>query len=162
MELTQIHNIQVCVGEGYDEEFAKFIKEHSVSLEPGGNANEAGAEGARFALFLAEFCDPSWLKGLTNALPASSSPYCLVLGFLAGMPYYITVFRIDEIPHGSIRKSEIEAVIRPLLKKEFDSLLVVVAGFEIDVVRQVPHVWCWRLTPRKPVLSFDWEREQIQ
>jgi len=69
MKRTPIHNILICVGDGYDDEFDAFLKAHSISLEPSGNAGEAQKEGGRFAHFLAEFCDPAFLGGLTEALP---------------------------------------------------------------------------------------------
>ena len=160
MERTIIHNIQICVGEGCDDTFAGFIHKHSVLLEPGGNAEEAQAEGERFAHFLAEFCNPSWLKGLSDALPARS-PWCMVWGLEDDLPYYITSFRIESIPHGSIPQAEIEGRIKPL-RKDFDSLLVIAVGSEKDGETGIPHFWCWRLSPRKPSPAFDWEREQIQ
>lgn len=160
--LTQIHNIQICVGDGYDKEFGEFLQEHSVSMEPSGNAEEAHAEGGRFAHFLAEFCDPSWLKGLSDALPAQRFPYCMVLGYAEGKPYYITFFPIESIPHGTSLQAELEAKIIPLLRREFDSLLVIAVGTELDRETSIPVFWYWRLSPRKPALAFDWEREQIQ
>jgi hypothetical protein len=118
MERTAIHNILVCVGDGYDQEFHQFTKEHSVSLEPGGNADEAKEEGTRFANFLAEFCDPAWLKGLSDALPAQS-PWCLVLGFAEGMPYYVTSFCVNNTPFGTLAQAEIEEKINSCLRREF-------------------------------------------
>lgn len=162
MERTMIHNIQICVGDGYDEEFSRFLREHSISLEPGGNAEEAQAEGGRFAHFLAEFCDPSWLKGLSEALPAQRFPYCVVLGYAEDKPHWITSFRLESIPHGTHLQAEIEAKIIPLLRKEYDSLLVIATGTELDRETGIPISWYWRLSPRKPALTFDWEREQIQ
>jgi len=162
MERTQVHNIQICVGDGYDAEFSKFLQEHSVSMEPSGNADEAQAEGQRFAHFLAEFCDPSWLKGLSDALPAQRFPYCTVLGFADGKPHWITNFPVETMPHGTSLQEEIETKIAPLLRREYDSLLVIGVGTELDRETGIPYSWVWRLTPQKPVLAYDWEREQIQ
>lgn len=161
MERTAIHNILVCVGDGYDQEFHEFTKEHSVSLEPGGNSAEAEEEGTRFAHFLAEFCDPAWLKGLSDALPSRPSPWCMVIGYLEGMPYYIANFCIDSIPHGSYAQEETEAKIKPLLKKKYDSLLVIAIGSEMGT-GGTPQFWCWHLRPPKIVPSYKWMREGIQ
>jgi len=66
---VKVHNILVSVGDGYDDAFDTFLDQHIVSIEPSGNADEAEREGQRFAEFLAEFCDPAFLTGLTANLP---------------------------------------------------------------------------------------------
>ena len=73
MKRVRIHNILVCVGDGYDAAFDDFLANHSVSLEPSGNVYKAKDEGKRFANFLAEFCDPAFLMGLTENLPEPPS-----------------------------------------------------------------------------------------
>ena len=68
LNYTRIHNIAVSVGEGYDDAFDEFLKDHAVGLEPSLNVENDTRSGKDFGEFLNEFGDPAWVKAVADVL----------------------------------------------------------------------------------------------